>query len=141
MPDNVSRRASNTLVKPAPLAPKRDVTPPVHDTWTNQIGSGPISEKPRNWSCRSPTPRTIDEEFANRLRPHRRAAGCRIREAAERLEIDRGYLSRIERGLRCPSPQVADRIAEVYRLPIGMSDRLMATAAHTRAYWRSIGVR
>lgn len=41
----------------------------------------------------------------------------------------------------CPSPEVAERIAELYRLPIAISDRLMAAAAHTRAYGRSIGVR
>ena len=44
-------------------------------------------------------------------------------------------------GLRCPSPEVADRIAELYCLPIAISDRLMAAAALTRAYGRSIDMR
>ena len=88
-----------------------------------------------------PPRRTLPAGFAHLLRIHRRAAGYGIREAAERLGIDRGHLSRIERGHRCPSPEVAERIAELYRLPIAVSDRLMAAAALTRAYGRSIGVR
>ena len=72
---------------------------------------------------------------------NRRAAGYGIREAADIIGIDRGYLSRIEHGHRCPSPEVAERIAELYRLPVAVTDRLMAAAALTRAYGRSIGIR
>ena len=45
-----------------------------------------------------PPRRTLPAGFSHLLRIHRRAAGYGIREAAERLEIDRGHLSRIERG-------------------------------------------
>ena len=51
-----------------------------------------------------PPRRTLPAGFANLLRIHRRAAGYGIREAAAIIGIDRGYLSRIERGHRCPSP-------------------------------------
>ena len=71
----------------------------------------------------------------------RRAAGYGIREAADIIGIDCGHLSRIERGQRCPSPEVAERIASLYRLPMAVSDRLMAAAALTREYGRSIGER
>jgi transcriptional regulator with XRE-family HTH domain len=87
-----------------------------------------------------PPRRTLSAGFAHLPRLHRRAAGYGIREAADIMGIDRGYLSRIERGHRCPSPAVAERIAELYCLPIAISDSLMAAAALTRAYGRSIGV-
>lgn len=62
-------------------------------------------------------------------------------EAADIIGIDRGHLSRIERGHRCPSPEVAERIATLYQLPIATSDRLMAAAALTRAYGRPANLR
>ena len=52
-----------------------------------------------------PPRRTLPAGFAHLLRLHRRAAGYGMREAADILEIDRGHLSRIERGLRAPAPK------------------------------------
>lgn len=68
-------------------------------------------------------------------------AGYGIREPANAIGTNGGHLSRIECGHRCPSPEVAERIASLYRLPIAVSDRLMAAAALTREFGRSMGVR
>jgi len=81
----------------------------------------------------SPPRRTLPAGFAHLLRLHRRAAGYGIREAADILGIERGH--------RCPIPEVAERIAALYRLPVAITDRLMAAAALTRACGGSIGVR
>ncbi len=60
------------------------------------------------------------EEDSRQLpwRSHRESLGLGLREAARRAELDPGYLSRIERGLRKPSLTTMVRLAAV----LGMRD-------------------
>lgn len=55
-------------------------------------------------------------------------AGLRGTEAARLVGISRQYLVRLESGQRCPSLEVAERLAEVLALTDGERTELMAAA-------------
>ena len=75
--------------------------------------------------------RTIPPELGAELRAARVTQGLGIREAARLVGTDRGYLSRIERGLRCPRPAMALVMVSVYALDERVATRLMAEASLT----------
>ena len=53
-----------------------------------------------------------------RLRRWRRAVGLSLAQAAERVGISKGYLSRIETGMASPSIAVLNRLSEAYGAPL-----------------------
>ena len=58
----------------------------------------------------------IREVFARNLRRYRRAAGLSQEELAHRSEIDRTYISSLERGVYAASIDVVDRLATALEL-------------------------
>lgn len=72
------------------------------------------------------------------LRDARLRRGESLRHAASSVEVTAGYLSRVERGQRIASAEVAQRLCDHYALPVGLvhggavvpSDVLSILAAH-----------
>jgi len=65
----------------------------------------------------------IREIFAANLRKHRQAAGLSQEELAHRAEIDRTYISALERSVYAASIDVVDRLAR--ELAVEASDLLL----------------
>jgi transcriptional regulator with XRE-family HTH domain len=70
----------------------------------------------------------LSPRTARLLRQARIERGLGLREAARLLQLDPGYLSRLERGLRRPSVEVADRLGSVMGLVPDAADALLAEA-------------
>ena len=68
----------------------------------------------------------IREVFARNLRKYRRKAGLSQEELAHRAEIDRTYISSLERGVYAASIDVVDRLATA--LEIQAADLLIRPA-------------
>ncbi|MGQ4436279.1 MULTISPECIES: ATP-binding protein [unclassified Streptomyces] len=60
-----------------------------------------------------------DAEFGPRLRLRRTAAGLSLAQLAERVHYSKGHLSRVERGLSSPSPDLERLCAEVLGFEVG----------------------
>ncbi len=57
--------------------------------------------------------------IATSIRTTRRRKGMTLAELAERTELDKGYLSRVERGQKSPSVGTLLKIAEALGVPVG----------------------
>jgi DNA-binding XRE family transcriptional regulator len=68
-------------------------------------------------------------ELGRMLGEARMRAGLRGTEAARLTGVSRQYLVRLETGQRCPSVEVAERLAVVLRLTGAEAGKLMAAAA------------
>ena len=83
---------------------------------------------------------TIDPSTRGRLSPHtaallrqaRLARGLSLRAAARLLGVDPGYLSRLERGQRRPSIDVAHGLIRLLDADMGLAGDLTAQARHDR---------
>lgn len=62
-------------------------------------------------------PMTGDETVANLLRRLRRERGASLRSVSAELGFAPSYLSRLERGVRRTTPQIARRMADYYGIP------------------------
>ena len=71
----------------------------------------------------------IREAFATNLRLRRRAAGLSQEELADRADVDRTYVSALERGVYSATIDMVDRLARV--LGVEAAD-LLARPARTR---------
>ena len=69
---------------------------------------------------------------ATRLRTARLARGLGLRQAAGILGLNGGYLSRLERGLRRPSVDVAMEIVRLYQLDHDLAVDLITQARPDR---------
>lgn len=64
----------------------------------------------------------LSKQFGKNLRKHRVAAGMSQQELAERCELDRTYISLLERGLRTPTLYTLMRLSA--HLNISASDQI-----------------
>jgi DNA-binding XRE family transcriptional regulator len=76
----------------------------------------------------SPARHVLPFGLARELRAARRSRGLGLRAAAAKLGVDPGYLSRLERGLRCPSIAVAQDLAAGLDLESDVAGRLFDAA-------------
>ena len=60
----------------------------------------------------------IKKRFGKIVRTRRRALDMSQEDLGEKAELNRGYISDIERGLRNPSLEVIDRIARALRMDL-----------------------
>ena len=72
----------------------------------------------------------IREVFARNLRRYRRAARLSQEELAHRSDIDRTYISSLERGVYAASIDVVDRLATALEIEAAV---LLIRPAHARA--------
>lgn len=73
----------------------------------------------RKSSGRSAMPVPDANVIASSIRTTRRRKGLTLAEMAERTELDKGYLSRVERGQKSPSVGTLLKIAEALSVPVG----------------------
>ncbi len=78
-----------------------------------------------------PTRRTLPPWIATQIRAARNALGIGLEAAAAIIGIDKGYQSRIERGHRCPRPDVAEAIIVVFDLDPATARQLRNEAGQT----------
>lgn len=69
--------------------------------------------------------------LGDQIRYHRTMADLSMNEMARRVDIDQGYLSRLESGSRVPSREIINRIVNVLHLTGAARDRLIVAAG----YW------
>src|ERR1700722_7021172 len=79
----------------------------------------------------------IREVFARNLRRHRRAARLSQEELAHRSDIDRTYISSLERSVYAASIDVVDRLAAALEKKAGNPVRPRKEGACAR--WRTVG--
>ncbi|MDX2708088.1 helix-turn-helix transcriptional regulator [Streptomyces sp. PA03-6a] len=72
--------------------------------------------------------RTPPDGYGPMLRAAREQAGLGLREAARRTGITASYAAKLERGVRCPSLVVAERLAALYGLEGERRAQLLAGA-------------
>src|SRR5713101_9897798 len=60
----------------------------------------------------SPLASPVGGEFGERIRTERMAGGYSLADLAQRIEVTKGYLSRLELGKAKPAPVMIDRIAK-----------------------------
>lgn len=95
------------------------------------VDTGELGQPEPTGNPAFPSRRTLPSDLASELRTARqRLFG--IRHGAKVLGIDRGYLSRLERGLRCPGRGVAERLIAVLGLDEDVADALRREADLTR---------
>lgn len=86
--------------------------------------------KPDSRSIAKSTDPTIRrQELGDELRQLRRRSGLRLREVAHIVCVDESYVSRIENGLRVPSPLDLASLLTAYRADRATRQRLTALAA------------
>jgi transcriptional regulator with XRE-family HTH domain len=82
-----------------------------------------------NTPAREYPPRhTLPADLAAALRAARQDRGLGLREAADLAGVDAGHLSRIERGLRCPSLAIARDLVAALELAPDLAAWLLAIA-------------
>lgn len=74
--------------------------------------------------------RTPPTEFGPTLRDARERAGLGPAETARRAGVTASYLAKLERGARCPSVTVAERLAAVLGLDDGQHAAVLAGAVN-----------
>lgn len=60
----------------------------------------------------------IKQKLASTIRDQRKSAGWSQEEFAEKAQIDRTYVSQIERGVANPSLSVLCKIADVFKISL-----------------------
>lgn len=61
-------------------------------------------------------------DFPRRLRKLRESAGLSCNELARRVGVDGGFISRLERGERCPSLETARKLARALGVSLAVFD-------------------
>lgn len=87
----------------------------------------PASPTPPGPQPRSPLAQTDGLGFGSNLRRLREASGFSLADLAVRIRFDKGYISKIENGLRCPS----DQFVQACDTTLGAEGRLLAAHADT----------
>ncbi|TEA74135.1 helix-turn-helix domain-containing protein [Allopusillimonas ginsengisoli] len=72
-----------------------------------------------------------------KLRSHRKAAGLTLTELAARVDLDKGYLSRIENGKKVPPLATLSRLANALDIEAGS---LIGYSVSTPGTWRGVSV-
>lgn len=73
-----------------------------------------------------------------RLRSHRQAAGLTLTELAARVELDKGYLSRIENGKKVPPLATLSRLANALGIEAG--SLIGHSTSSNQGTWRGVSV-
>ncbi len=89
----------------------------------NRLQPGPIGDETR---------RRLDLELAARLRAGRRRVGS-LRQVERMTGVSRGFLSLLERGMRCPSTWTVERLSQL--LDPALVDDLEAAAVPWPSAW------
>ena len=79
-----------------------------------------------------PPRRTLPPDLASALWTAREKSGLSNREVAERVGIDPSYLSKLVRGIRCPSQVTAERLIDMLALSAGEQAALRGAAVTDR---------
>jgi transcriptional regulator with XRE-family HTH domain len=71
----------------------------------------------------------LSPELARDLRAARQAAGISLRRLERFMALSRGYLSLLERGLRCPSIATVEKLGKLRYVDRALYSRLLKAAA------------
>ncbi|WP_188297557.1 helix-turn-helix domain-containing protein [Streptomyces sp. CBMA156] len=127
--------ATRTAERPEPAAGgMRNAGQAARHPETAPSRSDPAPQPP-GVPAHSPTAAAL--ALANRLRRTRHSLGLTLATASSELALSKSRLSRFERGVGLPSPELLELLADLYRVPAVERDELrrLRTEAEAREWW------